>query len=119
MINTIIAGSVLGKAARAVKAIAGKDSYNRDLDFARIWTTAYGIEIKCSNIDAWLRYSIECETIAGSQAFVDAGRLAGAVKGRKGAQTFEIDAVGTLHIGALAIENQPADFAIEIGRAHV
>ena len=108
-----IEGGVLVKAARAVKAVAGVGCYGNLRDLARIVTTPQGIEVKCMGSDAWLRCSIECDAGAGRQAFIDSTRLLGAVKGRKGPQEFQVDACGTMHIGAMEIEAAGPEAALD------
>jgi len=110
--NTIINGSALNKAARAVKGIAGRGSYMPVLDMVRIKGIREGLEISGTNLETWISYTIACDDTAdGSQVFIDAARLLGAVKGRKGSQSVGINA-GILQIGALSIEDSP-DIAMD------
>ena len=109
--NTTISGAVLGKAARAVKGIAGRGSYMPVLDMVRIRSIREGLEISGTNLETWIDYTISCDTEPGSQVFIDAARLLGAVKGRKGSQNIGIN--GSLfQVGALMIEDSP-DMAID------
>ena len=109
--NTIIDGSTIGKAVRAVKGIAGAGSHMPILDMMRIRTTQTGLELVGTNLETWINYTIETDVEPGAQVFIDRTRLAGAVKGRKGSQNIGING-GYFQLGALSIEDSP-DMAIE------
>ena len=113
--NTIINGSTIGKAVRAVKSVAGSGTHYPVLDMMRIRTTQHGLEIVGTNLETWINYTIETDVEPGAQVWIDKNRLAGAVKGRKGSQNIGING-GQFQLGSLLIEDSPEisiDYPVE------
>jgi len=106
--KTVATGQVLGKAARAVKAVTGS-RYLPVLDNARVIALPGSIQISGTDLETWIHYSVDCDTgrdTNGAPVFVDAGRLSGAVKSLKGNTEVGITA-GALSIGALLLPGNP------------
>ena len=119
-----IEGRTLAKAARAVKSIAGS-SYMPALRHTRIDTDTEGIEMNATNLETWIRYRIDAATGCAyevAHTFIEADRLAGAVKSLKGSQHVRLDE-GVLQIGGATIagaEDIEADYPElpAFGRSH-
>jgi len=101
--QSTIEGRSIDKAARAVAAVAGSRTFMPVLELAQVTTLPGSVVISGTNLETWIRYRVDTTgTGIYSEAHVNAGALAGAAKGLKGAHGIATGA-GTLTLGAACL----------------